>query len=192
MRKAILALAAMAVSGTAVAGPAWTYIDFGYLRAASGDEDTDGYIVRGSIGFADMWHAQLDYTDAEIAGGKGSSGGADTDGYVLTVGANPAVNDTTDLVFDLSYFDSDLDTSSGENSADGYGLGVGLRSMWTDALEVNAGVEVVSGDWDIGGDFTDIIVTVGGNYAFTDNIVVGAEVANGDGNTANFFARYQF
>jgi len=195
MKKAILALAVMAVSGTAVAGPSWTYLDFGYLRASSGDEDTDGYQLRGSIGFADMWHAQLEYLDGEADGGKGS-GGDDVDGYNIIVGANPAVNDTTDLVFDLSYFDYDAEDTSGEAGIDGYGLGTGVRTMWTDALELNAGVWVLSGDVEGSGDVTEVVVRVGGNYAFTDNIVVGAEISNGgllqQGNLANFFARYQF
>lgn len=195
MKKAILALAVMAVSGTAAAGPSWTYVDAGYLRASSGDEDTDGYQVRGSFGFADMWHVQAEYLDGESEGGK-SSGGADVDGYNFVVGAHPAVNDTTDLVFDLSYFDYDADMGMGESSIDGYGLGTGLRTMWTDALELNAGIEVLSGDVEGAGDVTEVVVSVGGNYAFTDNVVVGVELSNGglvqEGNLANFFARWQF
>jgi len=195
MKKSILALAAMAITGTAVAGPNWTYVDAGYVRGSSGNEDTDGFSLQGSVGFAEIWHAQLDYSDGEANGGK-SSGGTDNDGYTFTVGVNPAVSDTTDLVFDLSYFDIDNDTASSSSSVDGYGLGVGLRTMWTDQLEVNGGAEVVSGD--AGGsnsDFTNVIVSVGGVYSFTDNVAVSMDVANGGivgGNAARFGVRWNF
>lgn len=195
MKKAMIALAAMAVTGTAVAGPSWTYADFGYNRSTSGSEDTDGYSIRGSLGFADIWHVGASWIDGEVAGGKGS-GGADTDGYELTVGVHPAVSDTTDLVFEISYADADVDTASVSGSGDGYALTSGLRSMWTENLEINAAVSVVDASVDgcSSCDSTSIVVGAGGQYLFTDNVGVGVDVANGGtgGNTANFYVRWNF
>jgi hypothetical protein len=194
MKKAIIALAALAITGTAVAGPSWTYVDAGYARASSGNEDTDGYSLTGSFGLNRL-HARLSILDAEIAGGK-SSGGQDTDGYALAIGFHPALSDTTDLVLEVIYSDFDVDTASSSASGDSYALKTGVRTMWTDALELSAGVSAVNGS--VSGcnacDSTDIEVNAGGQYLFTDNIGVGVDVINGgnNGNVANFYARFSF
>jgi len=197
MNKAMIALAAMAMSGAAVAGPSWTYADVGYTRASSGAQDSEGYNLRGSFGM-DIWHASASYADGEIAGGKGS-GGADVDGYQLRVGAHPAVNDTTDLVLELGYYDGAANFGFGPNTkADGYILGAGLRNMWTDALELNAGVDILSGDVGSAGfsksDNTTVLVRAGGQYLFTDGVGVGVDVSNSNatGNLANFYLRWSF
>lgn len=209
MKKSMIALAAVAatgVSGAAMAGPSWTYLDLGYTSGASFEDgsdggDTDGFALRGSFGI-DIWHARLEYNDGEVLGGK-NSGGADTDGYVLAVGAHPAITDNTDLVLELSYFDQETDFGFGEADADGYGLTVGIRSMFTDNVELSAGVTAISGDGATSdafffggdGDFKSIAVNAGGQYLFTDNVGVGVDVGVASGvlgNSANFYVRWSF
>ena len=79
MKKLMIALAALAMSGTAVAGPSWTYVDLGYLvgDSAQKDAETEGLGLRGSFGFANMWHVQLDLAAGETAGGKSDITGGD-------------------------------------------------------------------------------------------------------------------
>lgn len=197
MKKAMIAIAAMAASGAAMAGPSWTYIDAGYTRASSGPDDTEGFQLRGSVGFADLWHARAAYIDGEISGGKGSAtGGADTDGYEIVLGVHPAVSDTTDLVFEIGYADADVENTLGTASGDGYSLSTGLRTMWTENLEINAAISAV--DADVSNcsscDSTTILVGAGGQYLFNDNVGVGVDVSNGSGvgNAANFYVRWSF
>jgi len=180
MKKLIIAVAAMAASGMAVAGPSWTYAEAGYI-VVDGD-DNDGYSVAGSFGFADIWHVRADYSDVDNVAG-------DTDGYELVAGIHPAISDNTDFVFEISYFDFDIG-AAGE--LDGYGLEVGLRSMFTDNVELSASVGTDDQDFSAGGDNTDVSVTAGGQYYFTDNISLGVEVNVGDGNSAEFGVRYSF
>ena len=183
MKKSIIAAAALAaggVSGVAMAGPSWTYLDLGFVQGEEIGEDSDAFQLRGSFGI-DMWHARLEYIDGE-------SFDVDFDGYRLAIGAHPAITENTDLVFELSYFDLESDLGD----ADGYGLAVGVRSMFTDNVELNALLQSDFGDIDGGGDITSINASLGGQYLFTDNVGVGVDVSIGDGNAANFYVRWSF
>jgi hypothetical protein len=192
MHKSIIAVAAVAVTAVANAGPNWTYADIGYLRGSSGSEDTEAYQLRGSIGFANIWHARLEYADGEIAGGAPS--GLDVDGYRISVGAHPAINDTTDFVFEIGYVDGDVSAGGPDLGSDGYSVSTGIRTMWTENFELNAGVSAIDLDTDNLGDSTTILVQAGGQYLFTDNVGVGVDVYNGSGtgNLANFYVRWNF
>jgi len=204
MKKLILAAAAMALSTSAFAGPKWTYADVGYLSADSEDDDTDGYRVSGSYGFAELWHVGAAYNDFEVEGGNGTSGGSDGDFLELWAGVNPALTDSTDFVFDIGYLDGSIEQGNAEADFDGYVLRVGLRSYITDNLELHAFANSRSIDVDSfspgGGssDFNDIGVNAGGQYFFTENVSVGVDVIiNGitglfDDDIANFTARYSF
>lgn len=205
MRNLILALAGMAVSGLAVAGPSWTYADIGYVRADSGDDETDAFEIEGSFGFADKYHIQASYADGE----NGDVGnGEDFDGYEIRAGINPAVTDNTDFVFQVGYFDVSQETPSDDDvDVDGYILSVGMRSMFTDQVELSAFVDSVTGEVDSdacgaaavagcpaedGDDITDIILRVGGQYFFTDNLSLNIEYEDGDDSSARFGVRWSF
>ena len=199
MKKFILVLAAMAVSGVAVAGPSWTYGQVDYGRADSGDEDSENYRLMGSFGFADKYHVQASYFDGEVEGGDPT--GYDFDGFSFILGVNPAVTDTTDFVFQILYFDYDIDFgSSSDDSVDGYGLGTGLRSQVTENVELHSTVWAISGDEDSGSsssDFTDIQVVAGGQYMFTENIGLTIDyIINNslfdDADSASFGVRWTF
>ena len=210
MRNLILALAGMAVSGLAVAGPSWTYFDAGYNRADSGDDETDGFQLEGSFGFADKYHVQATYYDGEVGGSGGSGDNPDYDGYRLAAGINPAVTDGTDFVFQIGYFDlEEDDTGLRDDSVDGYDLRVGLRSMLTDNVEIFGYVNTVIGEADCdnggtcsilnvraddGDDFTEISAIVGGQYLFTDNIGLTLKYEQDGlfGDNATFGARWSF
>ncbi|MGI9292066.1 MAG: hypothetical protein ACR2QG_12430 [Gammaproteobacteria bacterium] len=211
MRNLILALAGMAVSGLAVAGPNWTYADIGYNRADSGDEETDGFQLQGSFGFADKYHVQATYFDGEVGGNGGANSNPDYDGYRISLGINPAVTDNTDFVFQIGYFDLEEDDSDvdGDDSVDGYELRVGLRSMLTDNVEIFGYVNTAIGEADCdnggacnilgvvaadGDDFTEISAIVGGQYLFTDNIGLSLQYEQDGlfGDNATFGARWSF
>ena len=173
MKKLLLTVALMAITGTAVAGPEWTYADIGWVIVDSGndgdEDDVNGFSVGGSIAFGGNWHAKLEYFDIEESG----SGGMETDGYRAAIGLHPALTADTDLVMEVGYFDVDLDGPV-DDEADGFDVSFGVRSMITDKLELRAIISTRMGEWDDGmpvgeEDFTDSGLTVGGQWNWNDN-----------------------
>ena len=180
MKKLLLTVALMAITGTAVAGPEWTYADIGWVIVDSGEsnplmtgggdeDDVNGFSVGGSIAFGGNWHANLEYQDIDESG----SGGIEFDGYRAAIGLHPALTADTDLVMEVGYFEVDLDGPAGlDNEADGFDVSFGVRSMITDKLELRAIISTSMGEWDdMGGeeDFTDSGLTVGGQWNWNDN-----------------------
>ena len=193
MRKFILAMAGVAVSGAAVAqDPAWTYLDFGYQQGSViGDADRDAYIASGSIGFADKYHIGAAYVDGTVP--TSFNDDADFDGYEIWVGINPAITDTTDFVAQAIY--SDLSADDDGPESDFYGARIGVRSMFTDVVELFGNVQWVDGDIDDIGDsddLTQISVNVGGQYFFTDNLSLNIAANVSDDVVGQFGIRWSF
>ena len=129
--KILIATAALAFAGTAFAGAPWTYVDLGYLTADSGDERTDGLGLRGSFGFAEVWHVGLDLESVEWFGGK-SKGGVDETGYSIFIGAHPALSENVDLVIDLGYASSEFERSNTKDDVTALFLrGARASGMWS-------------------------------------------------------------
>jgi hypothetical protein len=193
--KALLAVAAVAVPGIVLGeNPAWTYGQVGYYRADSGDDATDGFQVKGSLGFAENFHFQAEYIDGTI-GTPGSD--IDFDGYELTIGAHPSVGENTDAVLAFHYFDSTVEDIPTDLDSDGFGIGAGLRHMLTSNVEVNAMAWWDEGEVDLSGggneDFTDIRFEIGGRYLFNDNFSAGVTIDQGDDlDSVLIDVRYQF
>lgn len=186
MKKVIILLATMAFSGGAIAGPAWTYVDAGYLRANSGDDTADGYSLMGSFGL-DIFHVNGEWVDGT------DSDDDDFDGYRIGAGIHPAITDATDLVLEIGY--SELSWDDFSNDPSWIDLTLGVRSMISDSFELNSSIVTEMGDSDTGSDddFTEIILNVGGQYFFTDNISLNATVGVGsENNVAKFGARWSF
>jgi hypothetical protein len=195
MKNAMIVLASLAVSGAALAeGPSWTYGDISYWRADSvGDDEAEAYVLEGSFGFADKFHAQGTYLDGEQAD-------QDFDGYRIKVGINPAVTDNTDFVFQVGYLDITQETGGNDIDVDGYSLTTGLRSMLADTVELFAYVNVDIADLDFNDgssdeDATEVSAIVGGQYFFTDNVSLSLRYENGGllaDDAVQFGARYSF
>ena len=82
----LAATAALTVSSVAVAGPNYTYAQLGYLAIDSvGNEDSGGFELKGSFGFADVLHVGASIAAVELEGGK-SKDGADVDAYDIYFG----------------------------------------------------------------------------------------------------------
>jgi len=187
--RTILAFAALAVSGAAVAGPSYSFVDLGYLTGDSGDDRTDGVGIRGSFGFANIWHVAGELEGAEAAGGKGSaSNGADVSGGNIYVGLHPAVTDNTDLVIDLGFEaleakQAPFGANDGKTEVQSVFLRTGPRALLAgDKLELSAYISVAVGESDDSGtpggskdDFTNVGLQLGGQYYFTPAVSLGAE-----------------
>jgi len=182
---ALLSAAALLGAAAAQAELPWTYGEIGYAMT-DGIEDgetTAGYL-EASIGFADMWHASLSYTDGTSEQGPGNPD-VDFDGYQLIVGAHPQLTPNTQLVGDLTYFDYDQDEDGAEgfsSGTDGFGVGLGLRHSITDKVEVNGKVWYVMGDQDgsffsaSSTDYNDTTFEFGGRYNWMPQLSTGVTV----------------
>ena len=190
MKKLILTLAAFGLSSVAMAGPSWTYADLDYLVGDSmgNNNDVDGFGVRGSLGFAGIWHAQLDYFDVD------DDPNDSVDGFEFRAGIHPAATDDTDFVLDIGYFDGTFE-ESGEPDLDfdGISLRTGVRSNISDNIELRSFISLTYGDVE-NVDFTEISYSVGGQYNFNEAWSVGADAEfNGiEGDLMNLYVRWSF
>lgn len=204
--KFFVAAAALTVSGAAVAGAPWSYIDLGLNTADSGDERTTGLGLRGSFGFANIWHVGLGIEANEWNGGKGKIGGVDETAYDIWVGLHPAVTDNTDLVVDLGYASSEFELTGAKDDVTALYLRTGPRALLAgDKLEIYGYLVLAAGDNKLTNpstDWTGVGATVGGQFYFTPAFSLGAEAdINGAASPATvvtsadqlkIFLRYSF
>lgn len=189
--KALCVLTAAALPGVALAdNPAWSYGQLGYFRADSGDDSTDAFRVKGSIGFLEQFHAQAEWIDGEYGDTVDFDGDddADFDGYRLIIGAHPSLGPNTDGVLELQYFDLEADYDGGYGGGDdieidGFGVGVGLRHMLTEKVELSGTAWWNEAEWDEGDydeDFSDVSLELGGRYLINENLSAGVNVITND------------
>jgi hypothetical protein len=171
---AVLSTAALmgAASANAAENLPWTFVELGYLPEIGFDDfNSDAGQIRGSIGFLERGHAQLEWTDGSA---EGFFEDADFDGYRLTVGGHKQLGDSTQVMADLTYFDYDIDGGEGLS---GYGIGLGLRRAITSAGEVYGQVWYSDGEVEIAnaGDFDtkQTFIELGGRYNWTRNLSTG-------------------
>jgi hypothetical protein len=192
---ALLSAAALLGTATAQAELPWTYAEFGYAAADGEDNfETDAYDLKGSIGFAEVWHASLAYRDGTSEQGEFNED-VDFDGYQLIFGAHPQLTPNTQLITDFTYFDYDFDGGEGSSGGtDGLGVGFGLRHAITDKAEVFTEAWYVMGDTDgsffssDSTDYNDTTVEIGGRYNWMPQLSTGVTVAlNGGPGGASYF-----
>jgi hypothetical protein len=184
----IALLSAASLLGAASANAAenlpWTFAEFGYTRVdGTEDFETEAFSVLGSIGFMNVLHAQLEYTDGE-SDSDFFSDDPDFDGFRVTAGAHPQISDNTQFRLDATYFDYDGGEGSFDFDSKGYGLGFGIRHAFSSKFEGTAQAWYVEGDTDSNGffgnndqDFNDTIIEFQGRYNWTPNLSTGLTVS---------------
>ena len=195
--KLLAATAALTVSSVAVAGPNYTYAQLGYLAIDSvGNEDSGGFELTGSFGFADVFHVGANISAGEIEGGK-SKGGADVDAYDIYVGYNPAVTDNIDAVIRVGFEEAEFKTQDNPRvKEEALFLSFGTRAMVAENFELNAFATYNAGKAKVTGiaseDFVDWEYSVAGIYSFTDMFAAGVKLDIDTVNTGTLFARVNF
>ncbi len=173
----LTAVAALACSGTAVAGPQWTFANAGLATGDGDDVDQTEFLgFEGCLAFADMWHVRgmLAFGETE------NNGGRDVDVLELGAGFHRPVNDSTDLVIDVFFGSIDETQGNGTTVESDYvGYSFGVRSMLTDEFEFNAAVNYADVDCPAGcgaagGSAVNVGGAIGGRYLFDKAISVGA------------------
>lgn len=128
-----LVFAAALPTATSAADLGYSYVEADYLDYSDG---LDGFGLRASWALADSgFYALADYQRLQqsVLIGNPINGRIDIDGnlWQLGVGYRLSVNDRTDVLFEGGYQSLDNDFAD----ADGYRVGLGMRSAWTTGLE---------------------------------------------------------
>lgn len=164
-------------SATALAeGPSYSYIQAAYQEidvdiGGNNDADGDGYGVAGSVAINEDWFVFAGYSSFDL------ESVVDLDQLEIGGGWRSPINSRTDWFVTASYLDYELSAPGfGSDSEDGFGVGVGVRSMLNPAFEVFGKVsyeDVGDGDTTIAG---GVWYTVSGNLALGALLDVGDDV----------------
>ena len=180
MKKFILILAGLAMSGVALATPS-TYLEFAYITGGEnnergGNEDKDGVEFAGSWGFNENWYA------GGIIG-RYDSGNADYDYFNANGGYVHSLNGKTSLALEGGLWAGERDPDNGTDKSDPTALEVkaGLDTMISDKFSIFGTLSLVWGDLDEGGndDLSNFIWSLGGSYSFTDTISMNVKLVDG-------------
>lgn len=144
----------------------YSFVEAQYIDTEIDDfnVDGDGLGLVGSVALGEHFFIGAGYADLDY------DRGIDSQQRSVFVGAHTPINSSTDLVGSIGYTDVNLDSRFGSADVDGYTLGLGVRSMVLEDLELNAGVKYV--DLDEDGDNTSF--SLGGRYYVADNLSLGA------------------
>ena len=191
MKNIFVAAAVSVLSSVAIAeGPSWTYVSVGFVAGDSSDEYKDGNLsghsFNASAQLSDSFHARIDYADVDLNDENSS------EGYTLALGVHSALTDNTDLVVEFvhSSYDFEEDNENEGEGYDGSGLNVGLKSMFTDKLELSAGVSFRDLELDTnfnGSKERHITTYFGGQYFVNENMGVGIDYSEFDVQTTDDF-----
>ena len=172
----ILSIAALMVSSTAALaeGPSYSYIQAAYQEidvdlGGNVDADGDGYGVAGSVAIDENWFIFAGYSAFDL------ESVVDLDQMELGAGWHSPLSNKTDWFATVSYLDYEVSAPGfGSADEDGFGVGLGIRSMFNPSLELYAQVAYE----DVGdGDTT---LAAGLWYTLTGNLALGAGVDLGD------------
>lgn len=143
----------------------YSYVELGYmdteLDVGSGDVGGDGLGITGSWSVSDAMFLFGSYATQDY------EFGIDGSKYNLGAGMHWGLKPRLDLVGDLSWVKAEVETPFGDADDDGLGLGVGLRSRMSDAIELQGGVRYVDLEE------SDTFLSLGGRWYFTDVLAAG-------------------
>ena len=176
MKTKFLALALAAFAPFAVmADVSYSFVEASYQLGGeaediTGAEDTDGFQLRGSFAVNDNWFVEFDYGTLST-----DPSGVDINSMSLLAGWHG------ELVYaKFGYESLELDAGAGGSVDDsGYNLDFGVRSMVSDAIELNGHV----GYSDLGNFDTFTNYGFGALWTFGDNMGVtfNYDMHSGDG-----------
>jgi hypothetical protein len=162
MNKKLLASAVLSVLsfGAMADTPSFDNIEIGYANFDFDGFDVDGYEIKGSKQISDDFYIAGDYTDISE---NGNSISLTTVGF----GYKNDFSASSSFFAELDYARFDADGGFDEN---GYEITFGVRSMFTEQLELKAAIEYL----DINNDGTTSLV-LGSAYNLTDSVALYAD-----------------
>lgn len=176
-------LAAATQLATAADGPEYTYAELGYVNTNGDDVDGDGFDANISFGATDLIFLKFGYR-RDWLDVTGVTGDVDANTFLIGAGAHYTVMDQLDLVGSLSYVDIEYSSITPSQGDDGYEASIGVRSMVTKELELNAFAALVTTGNLVNNDDDDTVYSLGAVYklnkdfSLVGNFDHGEEVDN--------------
>jgi hypothetical protein len=171
-----LSIGALLLSGAAALaeGPSYSYIQASYQEIdVDGGGDGDGFGVAGSVAVNESWFVYAGYSSFDL------ESTFDLDQLEVGGGWHAPVSNKTDWFVTASYIDYELSGRGfGSASEDGFGVGIGIRSMFSPSLELYGKAQYE----DVGDGETSL--AAGLWYTVTGNLALGAGLEVGDDITA--------
>ncbi|MEW6995038.1 porin [Colwelliaceae bacterium MEBiC 14330] len=210
MKKSLLSLALVSavlsssvladehVSGEkhSASSPNWTYVQGSYVMFDIEDSDglePSGFGVKGSRLIGDNFFVMGGFSllNDEVAL-YGVSVDVDYAQLSLGLGYRYGLTESSDIYMAVSYEDVALKASAGgfsENESDnGYGIQVGVRSMVTDSIELSGSLGTVSIDSE-----SETAFGLGADYFINKNFSLGLGYSSSDDmDTTSFNLRYSY
>lgn len=205
MRKAVIALAMLTLPGAVLAeSPNWNKVDASYLDTdvgvdGAGDLSFDGFRVGGSAAInPDL--VVLDnlflFADFDSVSNDDSGFDLDIDFLSAGVGSYKHLTETTDLYatasFERAKFSGSVQEFSASASENAWGVGIGLRSMLTPNVEVDAKLDYVAFDEELVRFNLSAFYHVTKNFSFGLGYETHRETQDLDVDSLSATVRYSF
>ncbi len=188
MRKLIAAAVFATLSVATLADDmSYSYVEGGIVQVdIDGAGDGTGFLIGGSIKFADKLFGFVDFRNVNIDVGRGD---ADVEAASVGLGGRLPLSDKADFIMRFGAVRADAAVGGFRGDDNGYLIGLGLRGRASDVFEMEGGLEYV----EIGNGGGETGVKVDGRYFFTPNFSVGLGGTLADKQTdARLIARYSF
>lgn len=155
----------------------YNFVELGYVSTDIDDlnVDGDGLGIGGSFSLSDNYHVFAGYTDQDF------DFSINLTTMNVGLGYSRAIAQSVDLVASIAYVTAEIDVPFfGSEDADGYGLGLGVRTMTSEQIELFGGLDYVN----LGDGGSDTVLIAGAGYYFTKNFRLGAQFAASDDSTS--------
>lgn len=180
LRLAFVSLALLAPCGVILAqdAPKWSFVEVGNIDFdPDGGSSDDGWYAAGSMRLFKNFHLKAEYDDA-----------GDYTFWKVGGGWHGLLGEPADLFADILWNDVQVDSSTGDESDNGYVVSAGARFKVTQWFEFKTAVNWIN--LDEGDDTTlegEALVAL-----FKDHLGFGVNYETGDADTLRLFARLSF
>jgi len=150
MKSAILSGAILVAASFQVAAetPSFNFVDIGYVSNLGGNDEFDGFEIKGNLEISDNLYLNAGYTNLS----DNSIAAFDVDAEILTAGLGYKTNisEVSTVFAEVDYLRVKVDVGGfGSDSESGYQAGFGVRSNVSENLELKAAGyyrDIVDGD----------------------------------------------
>lgn len=198
MRRPAILLVGMLCCTPVVAAPT-SFLEFAYITGGENGEngpgEEDGFEFAGRYAFNELWYV------GGAVGHYDRDGFAENDYFNANVGAQPRINEKTDLILEFGLWKGDQDfDAGGDADPTSAEFKFGVTSDISEKFTGFGAISLIAGDLDTGDDddIRNFIWTAGGRYHFTRHFAVSLQVieghngVNGQSDVARIAGRWTF
>jgi len=179
MKTKLLATLSIAALASMVSMAQASEFSYNYVEGTYQDIDADGingdsYKLSGSYGINPSINVIAEYTDGQLDNPLGGSD-LEFDQTVVGLGYHTEVSNKTDFTANIKLVDQNSDVAGDDT---GYGVGVGIRHMLTNKIEVGSGIDYVDVS-DIG----NTTFNINSRYHLNDKLSFGLSYSTSEENS---------